>query len=67
MVEGELVGVDFLPSKNREKDQPYILEVNSMPGFGGIENITKDKSVTSEILKHYYNRDNWTLDNSTQT
>ena len=63
LVNGELVGVDFLPSKDREKDQPYILEVNSMPGFGGIEKTTKDKSVTSEFLKYYLDRDNWTLDN----
>lgn len=59
MVKGELVGVDFLPSENREKDQPYILEVNSMPGFGGIESTTKDKSVTSEFLRYYLMRDNW--------
>ena len=59
LVNGDLVGVDFLPSKNREKEQPYILEVNSMPGFSGIERSTKDKSVTSEILKTYMNRENW--------
>jgi ribosomal protein S6--L-glutamate ligase len=59
LVNGDLVGVDFLPSKNREKEQPYILEVNSMPGFSGIERATKDKSVTSEILKTYMNRENW--------
>ena len=59
LVNGDLVGVDFLPSKNREKEQPYILEVNSMPGFSGIERSTKDKSVTSEILKTYMNKENW--------
>ena len=59
LVNGDLVGVDFLPSKNREKEQPYILEVNSMPGFSGIERSTKDKSVTTEILKTYMNRENW--------
>ena len=59
LVNGDLVGVDFLPSKNREKEQPYILEVNSMPGFSGIERSTKDKSVTAEILKTYMNRENW--------
>ena len=59
LVNGDFVGVDFLPSKNREKEQPYILEVNSMPGFSGIERSTKDKSVTSEILKTYMNRENW--------
>ena len=63
LVKGELIGVDFIPSKNREKEQPYILEVNSMPGFGGIERATKNKSVTEEILKTYMNRNNWRIDN----
>jgi ribosomal protein S6--L-glutamate ligase len=56
-VDGRLVGVDFIPAKNREKEQPYILEVNSMPGFGGIEKLKK--GLTQEILKHFKNRDNW--------
>ena len=30
-----------------------------MPGFSGIERSTKDKSVTSEILKTYMNKENW--------
>jgi len=64
-VSGRLVGVDFIPAKNREKEQPYILEVNAMPGFGGIEKIKK--GLTKEILEYFKNRDNWTLDNSTQT
>ena len=55
--EGRLVGVDFIPSKNREKEHPYILEVNSMPGFGGIEKI--QKGLTADILKHFKNRENW--------
>ena len=57
-VKGKLVGVDFIPSKDREKEQPYILEVNSMPGFGGIEKI--QKGLTVDILNHLKNRDNWT-------
>ena len=57
-VHGRLVGVDFIPSKNREKEKPYILEVNSMPGFGGIEKIYK--GLTAEIFKYFKNRDNWT-------
>ena len=56
-VEGKLVGVDFIPSKNREKERPYILEVNSMPGFGGIEKI--QKGLTEKIFKHFKNRENW--------
>ena len=54
---GRLVGVDFIPAKNREKEQPYVLEVNAMPGFGGIEKIKK--GLTREILEHFKNRDNW--------
>jgi len=59
LCKGDLVGVDFMPAKNREKEQPYILEVNSMPGFIGIESSNKDKSITQEILKHFKNRENW--------
>ena len=59
LVEGNLVGVDLLPAKDREKEQPYILEVNATPGLGGVEEVTKDKSVTQEILKIYMNRENW--------
>ena len=56
-VDGRLVGVDFIPAKNREKEQPYILEVNSMPGFGGIEKL--QKGLTQKVLEHFKNRDNW--------
>jgi len=61
LVKGDIVGVDLLPAKDREKEQPYVLEVNGTPGFGGIEKITKGKSITTEILKTYMNRDNWSL------
>ena len=57
-VDGQLVGVDFIPAKDRNKEQPYILEVNSMPGFGGIEEV--HSGFTSKILKNLMNRDNWT-------
>ena len=77
-VDGDVVGVDFIPAKDREKDKPYFIEVNSTPGLMGIEStfsgstIPKDLykdalkqekgkfSITSEILKTYMNRDNWT-------
>ena len=76
-VDGDVVGVDFIP-KDREKDKPYFIEVNSTPGLMGIEStfsgstipkdlykdaLKKEKgkfSITSEILKTYMNRDNWT-------
>ena len=80
-VEGQLVGVDFIPAKNRDKESPYFIEVNSTPGLMGIEavigkyhastvkalGVGKDRSITKEILKIYMNRDNWTLDKSTET
>ena len=55
-VEGRLTGVDFIPAKDREKEQPYILEVNSMPGFGGIEQI--EKGMTQKILEYFKDRSN---------
>ena len=63
LCKGTLVGVDFLPAKNREKDQPILLEINSMPGFGGIERSTKGKSVTKEVLKHFIDRSKWKTTN----
>ena len=70
-VDGDIVGVDFIPAKNREKDKPYMIEVNSTPGLLGIEATlsksaakpivkNQDRSITTEILKMYMNRDNWT-------
>ena len=56
-VKGRLVGVDFIPAKNRKKERPYILEVNATPGFSGIEQI--HKGTVSTILDYFKNRDNW--------
>lgn len=67
LVKGELVGVDLLPAKDREKEQPYILEVNGTPGLGGIEKVTKGKSVVEEIFTHYKNRENWNGENNDTT
>ena len=57
-VGGDIVGVDFIPAKDREKQFPYFIEVNSAPGLIGIEKTIK--GITSEVLKIYMNRDNWT-------
>jgi len=70
-VEGQVVGVDFIPTKNRDKESPYFIEVNSTPGLMGIEAVLsksavkplikgQDRSITKEILKMYMNRDTWT-------
>ena len=71
-VDGDIVGVDFIPAKNRDKDMPFFIEVNSTPGLVGIEatfadsqinkSLKKEKgkfSITTEILRTYMNRDNW--------
>ena len=51
-VEGDIVGVDFIPSKDREKEKPYFIEVNSTPGLTGIEAaIKKAKSSENKELK----------------
>tara|TARA_B100001564_G_scaffold39952_1_gene28818 strand:+ start:437 stop:1486 length:1050 start_codon:yes stop_codon:yes gene_type:complete len=57
LVDGDLVGVDLLPTKNREKDKPYILEVNGTPGLGGIEDV--ETGTVKKIFNHFKNRDNW--------
>jgi len=73
VVDGSVVGVDFIPAKNRDKESPYFIEVNSTPGLMGIEAVLsksavkplikgKNRSITKEILKLYMNRDNWNLD-----
>ena len=60
-VGGDVVGVDFIPAKNREKEKPLFIEVNSNPGLMGIEEtLSKNNfSITTEILKTYMNRENW--------
>ena len=75
-VDGKVVGVDFIPSKNREKEPPYFIEVNSTPGLIGIEAtiskaaakpIVKDqnRSITKEILNLYKDRSLWTKSDNT--
>ena len=59
-VDGKLIGVDFMPAKDREKEKPFILEVNASPGFAGIQGTVKSKNVLKEIFTHFMNRDNWT-------
>ena len=56
-----LAGVDLIPSKDRENEKPYCLEVNANLGYAGIEKVIKGKSVTKEILKHFMNRENWRI------
>ena len=57
-VNGQWVGVDFIPSKNREKDAPFILEVNHSPGTAGISKIMKG-NMSDLVIKKYMDRDIW--------
>ena len=60
-VKGTLVGVDFIPAKDRERELPYFIEVNASPGFLGIEEaLKKDGSFSEKVLESFLNRDNWT-------
>jgi ribosomal protein S6--L-glutamate ligase len=56
-VKGILTGVDLIPSKNRETEEPYVLEVNANPGLTGIE--STNKGITTEVFTYFKNRDNW--------
>ena len=59
-VEGVIVGVDFIPAKNREKDSPHFIEVNSTPGLIGIEEALKTEgSIVEKILVKLQNREVW--------
>ena len=56
-VKGILTGVDLIPSKNRETEEPYVLEVNANPGLTGIE--STNKGITTEVFTYFKNRENW--------
>ena len=58
MVDGLWVGVDFIPAKNREKDQPFVIEINGSPGSAGIEEVSKSNMV-GDILEYYKDRTKW--------
>jgi len=51
-VNGHYVAVDFIPAKDRNKDRPYIIEVNSSPGTEGIEKAT-GKNIIKQLIQHY--------------
>lgn len=57
-VNGQWVGVDFIPAKNRDKDAPYIIEVNHSPGTAGISNIIK-QNVSELVIDKYMDREIW--------
>ena len=57
-VGGQWVGVDFIPAGNREKDEPFMLEVNHSPGTQGISQVLGEE-VCEIILKDYLDREIW--------
>jgi hypothetical protein len=57
-VNGQWVGVDFIPAKNREKDNPFILEVNHSAGTNAISEAIEE-DITKMVLKLYFDRSIW--------
>ena len=57
-VGGQWVGVDFIPAENREKDEPFMLEVNQSPGSQGITEVLGEE-VCEIIIKDYFDRNIW--------
>ena len=56
-VGGYWTAVDFIPSKNREKEPPYFLEVNSSPGTEGIEKAS-GMNIAKEVITHFADGEN---------
>jgi RimK family alpha-L-glutamate ligase len=56
-VGGYWTAVDFIPSKNRDKEPPYFLEVNSSPGTEGIEDAT-GMNIAKEVITHFADEEN---------
>ncbi len=57
-VDGLLVGVDFFPSDDREKEPPIFVEINSTPRTKGYKKATKE-NLCGDILKKFMHRDIW--------
>ena len=58
-VKGMWVGVDFIPSEDRENKRPYFIEVNGSPGTGHI-NEFNNINIYKIFIDTFRNRDNWT-------
>ena len=57
-VNGMWLGIDFIPSKDREKEPPYFIEINSSPGTGYVNELN-DINIYKMVLETFKNRDNW--------
>ena len=49
---------DIVRSKNRDKDSPFFIEINSTPGTKGYVKATKTNLV-KDVMTTFLNRDNW--------
>ena len=58
VIESAWVGIDLIPAKDREKQDPYLLEINSQPGHVGYDSV-HEGSILEDVLKIFMNRDNW--------
>jgi len=59
-VNGKWLGVDFIPSTDREKIPPYFIEINSSPGTGHIDELN-NINISKMVLDTFKNRENWSL------
>jgi ribosomal protein S6--L-glutamate ligase len=57
-VDGLWVGVDFIPAKDREKDSPIFIEINSTPGTKGYKEAT-NVNIAKDILTTFMDRTAW--------
>ena len=57
-VNGLWTAVDFIPSKNREKEPPFVIEVNSSPGTEGMEEAS-GQNISKEIIQFFADKKNW--------
>jgi ribosomal protein S6--L-glutamate ligase len=57
-VNGVWTAVDFIPSKNREKEPPFVIEVNSSPGTEGMEEAS-GQNISKEIIEFFADKKNW--------
>tara|TARA_R110001592_G_scaffold92353_1_gene269334 strand:- start:18 stop:1403 length:1386 start_codon:yes stop_codon:yes gene_type:complete len=57
-VGGLWTAVDFIPAKNREKEPPFVIEVNSSPGTEGIEEAS-GQNISKEIIEFFADSKNW--------
>ena len=57
-VGGLWTAVDFIPAKNREKEAPFVIEVNSSPGTEGMEEAS-GQNISKEIIEFFADSTNW--------